>query len=88
MFQRQVDAIERFGSRLWLLMPNWCELLGFPGSAHDDQVDATAQLLLWVQDKDRFRTPCNAGPIEVDSKGMSSDPINGPESYDRDPWGA
>ncbi len=64
------------------------ELLGFPGATYDDQVDATAQLLLWVQDKDRFRTPCNEGPIEVDSTGFSSDLTELAESYDSDPWGA
>ena len=30
-----------------LYMP---ELLGFPGTAHDDQVDATSQALLWIEE--------------------------------------
>ena len=64
------------------------ELLGFPGSAHDDQVDATAQLLLWVQDKDRYRAPVNAGPIEMlDEDGdWPSEASSTP--YNLDPWAA
>lgn len=31
------------------------ELLGFPKSKHDDQVDALSQLLAHVRDRDRFR---------------------------------
>ena len=38
------------------------ELLGFPSSRHDDQVDALSQLLIWVQERDRWRAPINAGP--------------------------
>jgi predicted phage terminase large subunit-like protein len=61
------------------------ELLGFPGAAHDDQVDATTQLLLWVQEKDMYRPPLNAGPIEMDGSG-EPDPTT--DWDDRDPWGA
>lgn len=61
------------------------ELLGFPGAAFDDQVDATTQLLLWVQEKDMYRTPPNEGPIEMDSDGRgSASPQGGWE--DLDPW--
>jgi hypothetical protein len=41
---RRVDIRARLGR-------NTGELLGFPGAAFDDQVDATSQLLLWVQEK-------------------------------------
>jgi len=62
------------------------ELLGFPGAAFDDQVDAITQLLLWVQDKDRYRLPVNAGPIEM----SLDEPFEGPGSSaaEADPWGA
>lgn len=60
------------------------ELIGFPGAAHDDQVDALTQLLLWVQDKDMYRTPINEGPIEMDDRGTSA--INNSYLHD-DPWG-
>lgn len=60
------------------------ELLGFPGAAFDDQVDATTQLLLWVQEKDRYRVPLNAGPelIECDGEYDIGDGFSG---FD-DPW--
>ena len=69
------------------------ELLGFPGAAHDDQVDATSQLLLWVQEKDLWRTPANAGP-ELIAEGDGADPfapgygIAWPGQSEQDPWGA
>ncbi len=63
------------------------ELLGFPGSAHDDQVDAVSQLLLWVQDKDRFRVPSNEGPIEMNDDVQETS-LNAKQLDDRDPWGA
>jgi predicted phage terminase large subunit-like protein len=34
----------------WVRMVYKPELLGFPGSQHDDQVDATSQALLWMLD--------------------------------------
>ncbi|QIK79133.1 phage terminase large subunit [Sphingomonas piscis] len=61
------------------------ELLGFPGAAFDDQVDATSQLLLWVQEKDTYRVPMNEGPIlitEEDDWEDYSDQY--PSNYD--PW--
>jgi len=66
------------------------ELLGFPASRHDDQVDATAQLLAWVQEKDMYQVPINdAGPELVDdlweSREDHSSQDTDPES---DPWGA
>lgn len=64
------------------------ELLGFPGSAYDDQVDATSQLLLWVQEKDMWRTLPNEGPIEMDGSGSGSGPDLPDDWEDRDPWGA
>ena len=63
------------------------ELLGFPGAAHDDQVDATTQLLLWVQEKDMYRSPPNAGPISMDEdEGEGWD--RAADWNGKDPWGA
>lgn len=64
------------------------ELLGFPSSRHDDQVDALSQLLLWVQEKDTYRTPVNEGPEEMltgedDERVIPAAPAPG-----QDPWGA
>ncbi|GGD63890.1 hypothetical protein GCM10011411_25220 [Aurantiacibacter arachoides] len=61
------------------------EVLGFPSSRHDDQVDALSQLLIWVQERDRWRAPLNAGPevIVAYATGPSYDL---PDDYD--PWGA
>jgi predicted phage terminase large subunit-like protein len=39
------------------------ELLGFPSTRHDDQVDALSQLLSWVDNNHRNRSPGIAGPI-------------------------
>ena len=66
------------------------ELLGFPASRHDDQVDATAQLLSWVQEKDMYRLPLNAGPIAMDEFDLSVDGLESHKSsdYEDDPWGA
>jgi predicted phage terminase large subunit-like protein len=60
------------------------EILGFPASRHDDQVDALSQLLLWVQEKDMYRTLPNAGPelVTGDGEGRTGD------VYEGDPWGA
>lgn len=64
------------------------ELLGFPSSRHDDQVDALSQLLLWVQEKDTYRTPVNEGPEEM-LTGEDDELLGqtGLAPY-RDPWGA
>lgn len=62
------------------------ELLGFPSSRHDDQVDALSQLLIWVQERDRWRGPANEGPIEVPPSG-SALAFESAGDYD-DPWGA
>ena len=63
------------------------ELLGFPSSRHDDQVDALSQLLRWVQAMDTYRTPDIAGPEEMPEDGvdMDDDGWYGPSD---DPWGA
>ncbi|WP_116236039.1 hypothetical protein [Parasphingopyxis lamellibrachiae] len=60
------------------------ELLGFPASRHDDQVDALFQLLFWVQEKDMYRTPPNAGPELYTGDGVD---WTG-DVYEGDPWGA
>jgi predicted phage terminase large subunit-like protein len=39
------------------------ELLGFPSTRHDDQVDALSQLMSWVDNNHRNRSPGIAGPI-------------------------
>ena len=70
------------------------ELLGFPLARHDDQVDALSQLLIWVQERDLFRSPVLAGPEEMPSddeyiaSGITglSDVRFGIEVTD--PWGA
>jgi predicted phage terminase large subunit-like protein len=41
------------------------ELLAFPSSRHDDQVDALSQLLTWVDRQQRMDTDCIAGPIII-----------------------
>jgi predicted phage terminase large subunit-like protein len=63
------------------------ELLGFPSSRHDDQVDAVSQLLLWVQDMDTYRTPINEGPEEMPEDGYDTDDDD-PYDPSDDPWGA
>ncbi|NCP12229.1 MAG: phage terminase large subunit [Sphingomonadales bacterium] len=60
------------------------ELLGFPAARHDDQVDALSQLLIWVQEKDMYRVPLNAGPeamFSPEERGFGEVEFNG------DPWG-
>lgn len=48
------------------------EVLGFPGTRHDDQVDALAHLLNWVIRS--FQEPSTLeGPIGVDDPGFDSD---------------
>lgn len=64
------------------------ELLGFPAARFDDQVDALAQLLIWVQEKDIYRIIPNAGPelIEVTDSSFYDDLTSSDSDYD--PWGA
>jgi len=69
------------------------ELCGFPSASYDDQVDATTQLLLWVQEKDMWYTPINAGPElmadgEDDGWSGRSDGSAWEWPEDKDPWGA
>jgi predicted phage terminase large subunit-like protein len=66
------------------------ELVGFPGAAHDDQVDALTQLLSWVQEKDTFRIMPNAAPELMDEDGGPQDDDSGYPNFDfdDDPWGA
>lgn len=64
------------------------ELLGFPGAAFDDQVDATSQLLLWVQEKDIYRLPENEGPILMDTDDGDLPTAARWDLDERDPWGA
>lgn len=59
------------------------ELLGFPSSRYDDQVDALSQLLIWVQLQDRWRAPVNEGPIEMSTVEDASD-FRLRDDYD--PW--
>ena len=61
------------------------ELTGFPGAAHDDQVDATTQLLLWVQEKDIYQQPVNAGPMDLDHPDFAQNGLD-EWDYDQDPW--
>ncbi|WP_095012052.1 phage terminase large subunit [Tsuneonella mangrovi] len=59
------------------------EILGFPSSRHDDQVDALSQLFIWVQLKDRWRAPLNEGPEEMDPHAAL--PVRDPVGS-KDPW--
>ena len=47
------------------------ELLSFPSSRFDDQVDALSQLLIWVSRQQRMHEEESAGPILVD---LTQDP--------------
>lgn len=60
------------------------ELLGFPSTRHDDQVDALSQLMNWVDER-HWEVPHNEGPILVDGEEASDDYDLDP---DFDPWGA
>ena len=65
------------------------ELLGFPASRHDDQVDALSQLLIWVQEKDMWRVPPMAGPEEMELCDEAHTDFSAPYSATNpDPWGA
>ena len=48
------------------------ELLGFPSTKHDDQVDALSQLLNWVDLRERVSRCSVAGPIFVHADGSVS----------------
>lgn len=72
------------------------ELLAFPASRHDDQVDALSQLLRWVSTQQRWEAEAFGAPIlvymddygglrQVDEDGdRPSLPFLG--EYDPDPW--
>lgn len=60
------------------------ELLGFPSSRYDDQVDAVSQLLIWLQDRDRWRAPALEGPEEM-LPTVAALHYDLPDDYD--PWG-
>ena len=67
------------------------ELLGFPATRHDDQVDALTQLLVWVRQKDMYREPPLCGPILMiaDDYGetrWSDDDSRMPYGAVNDPW--
>lgn len=62
------------------------ELLGFPSAAHDDQVDALTQLLLWVQEKDMYRTPSNVGPELVSMEDEDDEFVHDRQHDCADPW--
>lgn len=57
------------------------ELLGFPNTRFDDQVDALSQLLNWVREQASVRVPVNAGPELMDEYGSQD------SEDDDDPWG-
>lgn len=59
------------------------ELLAFPSSRHDDQVDALSQLLIWVDRQQRFESCALAAPIIIYADDPDFDCGYG--SYD--PWG-
>lgn len=63
------------------------ELLAFPSSRHDDQVDALSQLLIWVDLQQRFDHVSFAAPlIFVEGEGWSDGWTEPTEHYDGDPW--
>lgn len=62
------------------------ELLGFPRTAKDDQVDALVHLLAWTSEGWNFRT-ANAGP-EIVGEGEDEDYRGPPCDDTEDPWGA
>lgn len=59
------------------------ELLTFPSSRFDDQVDALTQLLAWVRERSMFTTTWNEGPEEMEVGGVWWMD----EDDDLDPWG-
>jgi predicted phage terminase large subunit-like protein len=64
------------------------EVLGFPSSRHDDQVDALSQLLIWVQERDRWRVPFNAGPELMELSPTTGHTGACGYGDELDPWGA
>lgn len=57
---------------LWLAIFR-AELLGFPSTKHDDQVDALSQLLNWVDRRERDSGCRVGGPIFVNADGSVTD---------------
>jgi hypothetical protein len=62
------------------------ELLGFPSTKHDDQVDALSQLMNWVDERNR-RAPETVGPEVFDLSGPIKYPRTTREEY-IDAWAA
>jgi len=60
------------------------ELLAFPSSRYDDQVDALSQLLTWVDLQQRIDEPPPAAPIIISIDGVIGDDGLSPSF---DPWG-
>lgn len=60
------------------------ELLGFPNTRHDDQVDALSQLLDWVRGHDQVTDTLNCGPILCVDGKFSDDPDFEWEGYEDD----
>ena len=60
------------------------ELLGFPNTRHDDQVDALTQLLDWVRLQDRIGDSIGCAPILfwVDEYGSSHNSEDDPDPDD------
>ena len=68
------------------------ELLGFPNSRYDDQVDALSQLLGWVRQSDMYHELPICGPILMYADGdgpiySSDDDWPMPYGALNDPWG-
>ena len=63
------------------------ELLEFPNSRNDDQVDALTQALIWARDKaERYVVPVMAVSIlKAEEDRFSRDEDFGPLDYDEDP---
>lgn len=61
------------------------ELLGFPSTRNDDQVDALSQLMNWVDERQGSVPVVSAGPILMDLSSRSETDDWDP---DFDPWGA
>lgn len=62
------------------------ELLGFPNSRYDDQIDALSQLLGWVRQNDMHHELPLCGPILMYADGVG--PICSSDDYSRMPYGA
>lgn len=48
------------------------ELLGFPSTRHDDQVDALSQLMNWVDERQQWNDLVTAGPEVFDLRAPSN----------------